>query len=79
MTDQSVTPAAIRMRRTRERRRVGTVCFRLQLDASGIETLVAAGWLAPRDRAAQTAVTEAFLRMANKALALRITAGDKRH
>jgi hypothetical protein len=76
MTSENVlSPAAIRMRRTRERRRAGAVCFQLELHATAIDGLIALGWLAADDRSSLPAVADAFIRFASKALALRVTAG----
>jgi len=54
---QPPSPAAIRMRRTRERRREGKQSARWDISTAQIETLVAAGFLDPakRDDAAEWA------------------------
>ena len=65
---QSPSPGADRMRRLRERRRRGTMCFMFELHPAAISGLVELRWLAASRRDDRTAVLDAFRRFVAFAL-----------
>lgn len=65
---QSRSPSANRMRRLRERRRQGKICFMTELEPWAIEGLVELRWLHPDRRNDHAAVIGAFHGFANYAL-----------
>jgi len=65
---QSPSPGAARMRRLRERRREGKVCFPIELDPTEIAGLVELRWLPASRRDDHTAVKNAFRRFVGYAL-----------
>jgi hypothetical protein len=68
MTRRSSSPGAERMRRLRERRRRGKVCFWFELDAWAIDGLVELRWLPASQRDNHAAVVHAFRRFVGYAL-----------
>jgi hypothetical protein len=66
------SPGALRMRRSRERRRHGAVMVRLEVSPSATADLVALGWLAP-DRVDRDAVSSALGGLINRAITVRAT------
>jgi hypothetical protein len=64
------SPVALRVRRHRERRRLGEVCCRCTLRRSFVEALVAFGWLHPDQRNDRRVVGAAFRGFAARALAV---------
>jgi hypothetical protein len=67
-SQQSPSPAALRMRRLRERRRQGTVRFAIELDPRYISGLVELKWLPGSQRDDRAAVLNAFCRFVEYAL-----------
>jgi hypothetical protein len=67
------SPGALRMRRSRERRRQGDVRVRLQVSPSATADLVALGWLLAPDRVDKDALAPAIVGLIDRALALRVT------
>jgi len=57
-----VSPAAERMRRYRERRRRGLLCFKVQLRRTELDALIARGLLEPAERKDRSALAAALLR-----------------
>ena len=62
------SPSAARMRRSRARRKQGSVLVRLQIAATGIDWLITAGWLHEADRADRDKVGLAVLGLADAAI-----------
>ena len=62
------SPAALRMRRLRDRRRQGKMCFMTELEPWAISGLVELRWLHPSYRDDHDAVLEAFRRFVAFAL-----------
>ena len=60
---QPASHAALRMRRFRERRRQGKVCFLVELDPREISGLVELKWLPGSHRDDRAAVVNAFCRL----------------
>ena len=56
-----ISPAALRMRRARERRRQGDSIVSLQVGSGAIADLIALGWLAEVDSANKDAITRALI------------------
>jgi hypothetical protein len=65
---QLISPAALRMRRLRERRREGRECFMFELEPWAISGLVELRWLAVSRRDDHAAVVDAFRRFVGYAL-----------
>jgi hypothetical protein len=59
---QPLSPGAGRMRRLRERRRLGRMCFMIELEPWAISGLVELGWLPSSGRDDRAAVVSAFRR-----------------
>ncbi|MCG8357326.1 MAG: hypothetical protein MI920_17315 [Kiloniellales bacterium] len=57
----SDSPAAIRIRRYRERRREGRVVALCEVEAEEVEALIAAGYLSPEDEDDREAIGRALL------------------
>jgi hypothetical protein len=68
------SPAALRMRRSRERRRQGDAIVSLQVGSGAIAALVALGWLAEPDRGNRGAITHALVELYARAIQARVTA-----
>ena len=62
MTDASLTSAAERMRRYRERRRRGLSCIKVQLRRSEVDALIACKLLEPTEREDRRALAAALHR-----------------
>ena len=62
MTDASLTSAAERMRRYRERRRRGLSCIKVQLRRSEVDALIACKLLEPTERQDRRALAAALHR-----------------
>ena len=67
------SPGALRMRRSRERRRQGDVMVRLQVSPSATADLVALGWLPAPDRVDKDALALALVGFIKRALTMRLT------
>jgi hypothetical protein len=67
------SPAALRMRRSRERRRQGDVMVSLDVGPSVTADLVALGWLAGPDCGDKNALTRALADLIEHAIELRVT------
>jgi hypothetical protein len=67
------SPAALRMRRSRERRRQGDVMVRLEVGPSATAHLVALGWLPAPDRVDKDTLARALVGLINRAIAMRVT------
>ena len=65
-----LSPSAERMRRHRERRKLGKTVISLELSGSTIETLVALGWLPESEQNDISKIVVAFRRFAGRALAV---------
>jgi len=65
---QPLSPAALRMRRLRERRQQGRVCVMIDLPAWAVSGLVELRWLQPLRRNERAAVIDAFYRFVEYAL-----------
>jgi hypothetical protein len=65
--------AALRMRRSRERRRQGDVMVRLEVSPSATADLVALSWLLAPDRVDHDALASALGGLINRAIAMRVT------
>jgi hypothetical protein len=65
---QKPSPGAERMRRLRDRRRQGRICFMTELEPWAIRGLVELGWLHPSYRDNHDAVLDAFRRFVEFAL-----------
>jgi hypothetical protein len=63
-----LSPSAERMRRLRERRRQGRICFMFQLEPWAVEGLVELRWLHPALRNDRVAALDAFRRFVDYAL-----------
>jgi hypothetical protein len=75
MTRRASSPSAERMRRLRERRRNGKICFLYELDPWAISGLVELRWLQSSQRDDQAAVISAFHRFVGYALDMTRNAG----
>jgi hypothetical protein len=64
----AVPPQAARMRRTRARRKQGTVFVRLEIVGTGIDRLIGLGWLREADRSDRAKVGLAVLGLADAAI-----------
>jgi hypothetical protein len=67
------SPATLRMRRHRERRRQGDVTVRLDVGANMTADLADLGWVAEPDRGDKDALTRALVGLINQAIAIRVT------
>jgi hypothetical protein len=67
------SPAALRMRRSRERRRQGGVMVRLEVASGATADLVALGWILEPDRGDKDALARALAGLINQAIAMRVT------
>ena len=65
---RTLAPSAVRMQRLRERRRLGRMCFLLELHPGEISGLVELGWLAGSRRDDRAEVINAFCRFVGYAL-----------
>jgi hypothetical protein len=77
MTDLSTasdapSPGAERMRRHRERRRRSGVLIEFEVVGTALDGLIELGWLDPNSRGDRDAVRSAVIRLAARALALRV-------
>jgi hypothetical protein len=63
-----IASGAERMRRSRERRRQGRICFMTELEPWAIRGLVELGWLQDSQRNDHAAVVNAFRRFVGHAL-----------
>jgi len=66
------SPAAVRMRRTRERRRQGDVIVSLEVGPKMTADLVGLGWLPAPDRGDKDAVTRALIDLIERAIRTRV-------
>jgi hypothetical protein len=76
MWDREMTapsPPAVRMRRTRERRRQGDVLVSLEVGPKVTGDLVDLGWLLAPDRGDKNAVTRAMTELIERAIEVRVT------
>jgi hypothetical protein len=69
------TPGAARMRRYRWLKQQGAVAVDFVIGADAVRSLVELGWLTPERRGDRDAVRSAIIRLAARALALRIPPG----
>ncbi len=69
----ATSAAALRMRRSRERRRQGDVIVSLEVAPGAIADLVALGWLVVSDRGDKDALTRALVDLIGRAIELRVT------
>ncbi len=67
-TAPTISSAAERMRRYRQRRRDGLRCLNIQLRETEIDTLIRKGLLKPEPRNDANAIIEAFYRFLDRAL-----------
>jgi hypothetical protein len=67
-SQQPSSPGAERMRRLRERRRQGRICFLFELDPGAVAGLVELRWLPASQRDDHDAVVNAFHRFVGYAL-----------
>jgi hypothetical protein len=67
------SPGALRMRRSRERRRQGDVMVRLEVSPSATADLVALGWLPAPDRVDKDALARALVGLIDRALTMYVT------
>ena len=67
------SPATLRMRRSRERRRQGDVIVKLEIGPNMTTDLVALGWLPAPDRGDHDALARALLGLIDRAIAMRAT------
>ena len=67
----SISPAALRMRRHRKRRRDGLRCLTVQLRESEIDVLVFRGMLHPEMRNNQSAILKALYTHFDQTLSMR--------
>jgi hypothetical protein len=58
--DAAPSPAAMRMRRSRERRREGLRCLRVELRATEISALIRKGFLKSETRTERKAIVQAL-------------------
>ena len=65
--------AAVRMRRTRERRRQGDVIVSVEVGPKVTADLVGLGWLPAPDRGDKDALTSALIELVERAIELRVT------
>jgi hypothetical protein len=65
-----LSAGAVRMRRHRERRKLGKTLISLELSSNTIATLVALGWLADNEQNDVDKIVAAFRRFAGRALAV---------
>ena len=69
--------AALRMRRSRERQRQGSMIISLEIGPSVISELVALEWLDVPDRGSKKAISRALTNLIEQAVALRVTPDRK--
>jgi hypothetical protein len=69
----ALSPAALRMRRSRERRRRGGVMVRLEVASGATADLVTLGWILEPDRGDKDALARALAGLINQAIAMRVT------
>ena len=69
--------AALRMRRSRERQRQGSMIISLEIGPSVISELVALEWLDVPDRGSKKAISRALTNLIEQAAALRVTPESK--
>ncbi len=69
------SPGAARMRRHRSLKRQGAVAVDFVVGADAVRSLIELGWLDPEHRSDRDAVRSAIIRLAARALALRIPPG----
>jgi hypothetical protein len=67
------SPATLRMRKSRERRRQGDVIVRLEIGPNMTANLVALGWLLAPDRVDHDALASALGGLIDQAIAMRVT------
>jgi hypothetical protein len=67
------SPAALRMRRSRERRRQGDVMAILEVGPSATADLVALGWLPAPDCVDKDILARALVGLINRAIEMRVT------
>jgi hypothetical protein len=67
------SPAALRMRKSRERRRQGNVMVSLEVGPSATADLVALGWLPALKRVEKDALARALVELIDRAIAIRVT------
>ena len=66
------SPAALRMRRARERRRQGGSIVSLEVGSGAIAALVGLGWLPEPDRGDKNAITRALVEIIKRAFQARV-------
>jgi hypothetical protein len=71
-----LSSAAKRMRRSRARRKLGATVVTFPVGADVIDQLVSLGWLDEAARADGEWVTDAIIRLATQAIALRVSSGE---
>jgi len=67
------SPATLRMRKSRERRRQGDVIVKLEIGSNMTADLVALGWLDAPDRVHKGALAPALVGLIDRAIAMRVT------
>ena len=67
------SPAAVRMRRTRERRRLGQAIVSLELRPKVTADLVGLGWLPAPDRGDKDVLAHALTELVERAIEVRVT------
>ena len=75
----SPSPAALRMRRARDRRRQGDVIVRIELGSCAIADLVALGWLPAADRDDKDALRRALTGLTGRGIRARVTPPTGQH
>ena len=70
---QPPSPAALRMRRSRERRRQGDVIVSLEVGANMTADLVDLGWLPASDHGDKNAVTRALIELVERGIRAQVT------
>jgi len=73
------SPAALRMRRLRERHRQGDVIVSLDVESGAIAALVALGWLPEPGQGNKGAVTRALIDLYDRAIQARVTPSTGSH
>src|SRR5271154_2807417 len=69
---QPPSPAALRMRRARERRRQGGSIVSLEVGSGAIADLIALGWLVEVDSGNKDAITRALIDLYDRAMQTRV-------
>src|SRR5215471_17846439 len=70
---KQTSPAASRMRRSRERRRRGQAIVSLEIGSTVVPKLVALGWLSEPDQADKGAIARALTDLIERAFLARVT------